>query len=257
MSSIPADLPLDDFVAATGATSRTWIALLILYYYETQRCQRGMTALELRNAFSEARIAAPKNISSTMLLLIGRGLVHRLDGRYVLLQDGLRRARELAQPALAPDAARLVADISPHLASYLDKVTDVSERDYLTEAISCLHISAYRAAVILGWAGAVFNLRRKIERLGFDRFNAEFVELYPKSKRDAAASLEDLQEYKDSELLRVCNKLGILSNTAHKHLKPQLDLRNTCGHPTDDKPNVYTVGSFFERIIQYVFSDEP
>jgi hypothetical protein len=257
MSSIPPDLTLDQFVAVTGATSRTRIALLILYYCESQRGQRSMTAGELRRAFSEARVAPPRNVSGTMQGPIDRHLVQRTGGRYALLQKGVRLARDLAEPALGPDAARLVADISPHLTSYLDKIGDVNERDYVTEAMSCLHIAAYRAAVVLAWAGAVFSLRRKIQRLGFDKFNAKFVQLYPKSRRDPVVSPEDLEEYKDFELLRVCNELGILTDTAHKHLKPQLDLRNTCGHPTQDKPNVYTVGSFFERIIQYVFSDEP
>jgi hypothetical protein len=257
MSSISPDLPLDQFVALTGATSRTQIALLILYYSERQRGQRSMTAGELRTAFCGARVAPPRNVSGTMQGLLDRHLVQRTGGRYALLQKGVRLARDLAQPALGPDAARLVADISPHLTSYLEEIADVNERDYLTEAISCLHIGAYRAAVVLGWAGAVFNLRRKIQRLGFGKFNTKFAQLYPKSRRDPIASPEDLEEYKDSELLRVCSKLGILSDTAHKHLKPQLDLRNTCGHPTQDKPDVYTVGSFFERIIRYVFSHEP
>lgn len=256
MSSISPGLPLDEFVAASRATSRTRIALLILYYCESHRGQPGMTAGELRTAFSEARVAPPENVSGTMQGLVDRRLVQRTSGRYALLQEGLRLARALAQPAVAPDASRLVADMSPHLSSYLDKISDVNERAYLTEAINCLHIGAYRAAVVLAWAGAVFNLRRRIQRLGFDEFNAKFAQLYPKSRRDPVVSPEDLEEYKDSELLRVCNKLGILSDTAHKHLKPQLDLRNTCGHPTQDKPDVYTVGSFFERIIQYVFSNE-
>jgi len=257
MSSIPTAMPLDEFIVASGARSHRPVALLILYYYESQKGQCGMTAAELRRAFSEARVHAPKNVSGTMAGLIEQRLVERADGRYVLVQEGLRRARQLAQPAVTPDVARLVADISPHLASYLGKISDANERDYVTEAMSCLQIGAYRAAVVLTWAGAVFNLRRKIQRLGFDKFNAKFAELYPKSSRDPVVSLEDLEEYKDSELLRVCNKLGILSDTAHKHLKPQLDLRNTCGHPTEDKPDVYTVGSFFERIIRYVFSHEP
>lgn len=149
-----------------------------------------------------------------------------------------------------------VKEISETLHKKVLYIVDADERQYIEEAIRCLHppVLAFRAAVLMGWTAAIYHLRKKVEYMGYSNFNTAFQKVYPQSKRKPVNHFYDLEDYKDIELLEVCEKLRLYDKAVKKRLLSWLDLRNGCGHPTDVIPEIHIVKAFFEEIIEYVLT---
>ncbi len=67
-------------------------------------------------------------------------------------------------------------------------------------------------------------------------------------------TIDDLEYYQEKDFLLVIEKMGIIDKAVRIQLETCLDLRNACGHPTQVRPQIHKVKSFFEDIIQYVLS---
>jgi len=258
------DETLRQFIRTCNPRGTAQTALFIGYHLEVIEARGGFTAREIRGGFIAARVTPPANPSDVLGRLQKRRLVVLLEAgpprRCALSQQGLEiasaRLNEIGWFAsVAPERTEIVREISEKLHQDVMSVADEAERDFIQEALACLHpaVNAYRAAVIMGWSAAVYNLRNKVMAKGLAAFNTEFQRRFPRSKK-VADDLNDLQEFKDRELLDVCQGIGILSPSVKKQLEPLLSLRNGCAHPTGVKPEIHRVKAFFEDIIRYVLS---
>jgi hypothetical protein len=147
----------------------------------------------------------------------------------------------------------LIREVSEKLHEDVLTIADSDERSFLEEAMACLHptVNAYRAALIMGWAAVVHNLRRKLVLRGLPIVDVEVKKHYARKKVEKEDDLDDL---KDSELLIICQGLDILQRNVRQRLDGYLGLRNGCAHPTGVKPQLHVVRAFFEEIIQYVLA---
>ena len=251
-------MELYDFLQFSGAQSQRERVLLALFYADRHLGTPRLAPAEIAKLLDEAREPTPGNIHQVLVRLLSDKLLNRADGKYSLTSRGIERAQTLAPSDRAPEDERekVLAEISASLANLMARISDEAERDYITEAVSCLHpqVEATRSAIVMGWNAVIANLRAKVEEVGFAGFNAQFASRYAglANKRKPVQQREDLEDYKDCELLEVCGRMNILGGFALKRLRHHLDLRNACGHPAAVKPGVNVAKSFFEEIVQYV-----
>lgn len=255
-----------DFIAACEPKNQGQLVLYAGYYLEVTRNLGSFTGPDIAGALLEARAPnAPKNVS------VVAGRLVRAE-QLIVLEPGPPRRYALSQPALEAvtkklneigwftstpeEPTRIIREISETLHARVLTITDADERGYIEEALACLHptVNAHRAAIVMGWAATMFNLRRKIERTGLPAFNAEFQRRFPKARKRPVSVIDDFEEYGDAEILGVAEGMNVISKAVHKALKQHLDIRNNCGHPTDYQPGIHRVKTFFEEVINYVLA---
>lgn len=247
------------YISALNPASQRESALYLAYFIEVEREEGSFTPGSVKKAFVEARIPVPKNVSAAIFHLHEAEDIIRLDGTtYALSQQGKAKVTEKLNAAgwftsLAAEPTRLIREVSEKLREDVLGIADADERDFIEEALACLHptVNAYRAAVIMGWSAVVHNLRNKALGKGLAALNTEVQRHYPKKKVQKRADIEDL---KDGELLVVCQGFGLLGKNTKTRLDNQLNLRNGCAHPTTVRPQIHTVKAFFEEAIQYVLA---
>jgi len=251
---------LEQFLIGLDLRTQAEIILAVMYYSDRVLSVREITPKAIRDAIEQSRQATPSNVSQVLSDLRQRKLINRTkNGSYSLTTAGINEITKKVEEAgikLDDEVTITVKDISESLHKKILNIADVDERRYVEEAICCLHppVLAFRAAVLMGWTAAIHHLRKKIECIGFSNFNAAFKNIYPQSKRKLVNHFHDLEDYKDIELLEVCEKLRLYDKAVKKRLLSWLDLRNGCGHPTNVIPEIHIVKAFFEEIIEYVLT---
>jgi hypothetical protein len=254
-----------DFLRAVKPDGEKDLVLASCYYAEVVEGTLPFRPTHVKKALQAAKMRAPSNVSRALLGL-------EKDGALLVRPRGRANDYELAQPTIDAFAQRLtdagwvsapsreridiIREVSQALSGALSRVSDERERDYVEEALSCLNpeVSAYRAAIVLGWSATMWNLRKKLDRKGLAAFNAAFAQKFPKSRRPPVQVVEDFEEYRDFEILQVAEALNVVSKATHKVLRQHLEIRNNSGHPTDYKPEIHRVKTFFEEIINQVLA---
>jgi hypothetical protein len=123
------------------------------------------------------------------------------------------------------------------------KISDQAEQLFLSEAITCYHNRAFRAAIVMVWnlaydhllnwiladAGRLASFKANIEkRIGQKRTGAIFIK-----------QREDFEDLKEAEVLDICSTAGhFASSNTKKLLDMQLTKRNMAAHPS-----LVTIGS--------------
>ncbi|GGJ14441.1 hypothetical protein GCM10010885_24640 [Alicyclobacillus cellulosilyticus] len=253
------NLSLEQFLKNLGVNTQAEITLAIMYYNSFQLANE-LSPKEIRDAFEQASQPSPSNISQVLSDLRKRKLINKTkSGNYSLTIAGknlVMRKAEKEGFKFGDEITVTVKEISESLQKKVFEIADYYEREYIEEAIRCLHstVLAFRAAVLMGWTATIYHLRKKVEHIGFSNFNDEFRKMYPQSKRKSVNHIDDLVDYRDIELLEVCEKMHIYDKYVKKRLKHWLDLRNGCAHPTNINPEIHIVKAFFEEIIEYVLT---
>jgi hypothetical protein len=126
-----------------------------------------------------------------------------------------------------------VVEVSKLLTELPGKVPDLSEKNFLAEAIRCYRVKAYRACVVMMWNLAYSHLLHWIladERRLAD-FNAAIVKRYPKKAALTVRKYDDFEEFRESELIEVCNSANLVSGNIIRILREKLGKRNNAAHP--------------------------
>lgn len=257
------DGSLCEFVRASQVTSSSDIALGIIYFVERKRGTEWFFTADLGNWFMEALVSPPVNLHDVVSKAsLSRFLISdktSVPMRYRLSQKGIDRVeKQLEQVGLLAkqgEETTLLRELSQSLNESLKQIPDLDERGYIQEALTCLdpRLKAYRASILMGWAGAVYHLRKQVGRVGFDKF-CQMFERLSLGKVKKVNTIDDLEYYQEKDFLLVIEKMGIIDKAVRIQLETCLDLRNACGHPTQVSPQIHKVKAFFEDIIQYALS---
>ncbi|MGD1210420.1 MAG: hypothetical protein ABR973_03550 [Candidatus Acidiferrales bacterium] len=117
---------------------------------------------------------------------------------------------------------------------------DPDESEYLKEAINCANSNFKKAAVVMGWCAAVDRIQKKIQFVGFAKFNSVSSQMKQQTsgrhkhftKEFKIATLADLQTVFDSDLIRVCEGMQLLdSNQVDRLINVDFQYRNHSAHP--------------------------
>jgi hypothetical protein len=116
-------------------------------------------------------------------------------------------------------------------------ISDKAEHLFLSEAITCYHSRAYRAAIIMVWNLTYDHLLNWIlaDAGHLAAFKANIAGRVGPKKAAAIiiAKREDFEDLKESEVLDICGTAGLFtSSNIKKVLDMQLTKRNMAAHPT-------------------------
>jgi hypothetical protein len=155
---------------------------------------------------------------------------------------------------------RLVVEISATdttlpivLTQTVQAVRTTAAKEFVEEAVQCYTFRLYRAAVVLSWVGAVALLQTHIFNSLLDVFNNAAAVRYPKRWK-AAATVADLAQISEHQLLQVLDDIGVIGAATKKELQNCLDLRNSCGHPTELQVGAARAFAHLEILFLNVFA---
>jgi hypothetical protein len=128
-----------------------------------------------------------------------------------------------------------VVVVSKILADLPDKIPNVDERTFLTEALKCYKVAAYRACIVMSWNLAYAHFLDWIlkDQARINNFNAAISKRYPKLTQLKITKYEEfLDELKESQVIEISNTASLVNSNVFKILKEKLDKRNMAAHPS-------------------------
>ena len=147
---------------------------------------------------------------------------------------------------------------------FFSSLSNKDENDYLQEAIACAKADHFRAAAVLGWSAAVDRIHRKLEKIGFQKFNQASAEMarlqngrYKKfNQSQNINSLSELREVFDTLVLWIIEYMQLIDSNQHTRLKSCFDIRCQSAHPGDAPITSYNLLSFFSDLDLIVLNNE-
>src|ERR1700687_908191 len=117
------------------------------------------------------------------------------------------------------------------------RISDQAEKNFLSEAITCYHSRAFRAAIVMTWNLAYDHLLHWILRdaARLAAFNANVASnVGPRRAPSINISRrEDFEDLKEFETIKICGTAGLFhSDNTKKILEIQLTKRNLAAHPS-------------------------
>lgn len=225
--------------STTEKIATTWLKQLAPWLAD----QNGVDAdklAEYTTAFQRLlKLSAPNNLRKSYLKTLNSALKGFRDDLILPVQSA---------PGSQPSAA-LLGEIFASL-------PDPKEDEYLKEAIECARQKFYRASTVLGWCAAIDRIHRKIDELGFDKFNVKSAQLASEKKGrfkrfsspQNVASMSELRMVFDTNILWVLEGLELIDSNEHTRLRSCFELRCQCAHPGDAPLTEYNLMSFFSDI---------
>ena len=137
------------------------------------------------------------------------------------------------------------------------------EGTYLDEAQRCLSVRALKGCIVLGWCATVARIHEKIVEIGFDQFNVATEQMVARTfgrfklftRRHRIASLSELQQVFDTDILWVLEFLQLIDSNEHQRLRSCFDLRNNCAHPGQAPVEPENVAAFYSDITRIVLKN--
>ena len=119
-------------------------------------------------------------------------------------------------------------------------LSDAVESEYLREAIECAARGYRRASVVMGWCAAIDRIQRKIQSVGFDKFNQTSTKMKNQTsgrfkqwnKEFKISTLSELQQVFDADVIWVCEGMELLDANQGDRLRNVCFMyRNQSAHP--------------------------
>jgi hypothetical protein len=128
-----------------------------------------------------------------------------------------------------------IIQVSKILSDLPGKIPNVDQRTFLTEALKCYKVEAYRACIIMTWNLADAHLLDWIlsDQARLASFNAAISKRYQKMTTLKITKYDEfLDELKESQVIEICNSTSLFNSNIFKILKDKLDRRNIAAHPS-------------------------
>ncbi|MFL6513944.1 MAG: hypothetical protein ACJ8M1_02865 [Chthoniobacterales bacterium] len=123
--------------------------------------------------------------------------------------------------------------VKTDLRNLLAKIKSPNQEGFLSEALACLEVKAYRASIIMVWLLAIDHLTDFILAKHLTAFNAVLAANTDKRvKVSIVANKDDFGDIPESKFIEFCRSAKIISNDVRKILDAKLGIRNTCAHPS-------------------------
>lgn len=149
------------------------------------------------------------------------------------------------------------------LKKFLNDLKYPEESDYLNEAFECAKNNHLRAAAVLGWCAAIDRIHKKIENIGFQKFNITSSMMASQQKGrfkkfsspQNVNSLNELREVFDNISLWIIEGMDLIESNQHTRLKSCFDLRCQCAHPCEAPVTEYNLLSYFSDLHEIIFNN--
>jgi len=219
---------VDQVAACDGAAPKEKIKLFA-WWLHTHRGKEFFGPADIRGCFSKLHMDEPPALATYITRLAEAKDLIAEKGKYKLA----RSVRAELDKKYGVHAS--IQAVSKLLTDLPDKVPDMAEKVFLSEAIDCYRVRAYRACIVMTWNLAFDHLLRWISKdtARLAAFNAAITRRYPKRTGVVMKSYDDFaDEFKESEIIEVCNTAQTVNGNIIKILREKLVKRNLAAHPS-------------------------
>lgn len=216
---------LPEFVGMNQVEKVKFLGWFILFHRGKDR----FSTTDIRLCFEALHLEVP-NITDILTKLEKRNpKVILKDGRGWRLE---RTVRQEMDKKYGNRPASIAVD--KMLAELPGKIPDDTKRKYLSEALDCYRIKAYRAAIVMTWNLAYDHLLNWIlaDPTRLTDFNTQIAIQFPRKAGLAMSRQDDFEELKESEVVRIAASSNLFSGSVKKILEEKLTRRNLSAHPT-------------------------
>ena len=206
--------------------------LHIGWYIHIQRDKERFAQSDVRAYYKQLPMDEPNFSEQFTRLLAKRPKVLLQDGKGYYLEHSARTTLHekygLHETTIA---------LSKLLKELPGKISDAAEKYFLSEAITCYHSRAFRAAIVMAWNLAYDHLLNWILKdpgrtAAFQASVAGRVGV-KKAAGITITKREDFEDLKESETLDIAGNAGLFaSGNTKKILDIQLTKRNLAAHPS-------------------------
>lgn len=200
---------------------------LFAWHLHTHKGAETFGNAEIRNCFREIA-AEPPDVTVYLPRMVQKGDLLKSRQGYKL--GGTVRRSMDAKYGAHPT----VVAVSKLLADLPAKVPDLAERTFLSEALNCYRVGAYRAAIVMAWNLAFDHLLEWIfqnpSRLA--AFNTAIPIRFPKSKLPPITVREHFEDAKEAEIIDIALTANLISKNLTEILRENLKRRNRAAHPS-------------------------
>jgi hypothetical protein len=202
------------------------------WYIHVHRDSQRFDQAAVRACYEELNLEVPNLSLLFTRLLAKRPKVLLQNGVGYYLEHGTRESLHIKYGQHETTIA-----ITKMLKELPGKISDGAEKLFLSEAITCYHNRAFRAAIIMAWNLAYDHLLHWVLKDAgrLAAFNANIAGRIG-ARRAAGivvARREDFEDLKESETVDICSTAGLfISENTKKILDMQLTKRNMAAHPS-------------------------
>lgn len=203
--------------------------LIALAWFAEARQQRAsFDGAYLRDCFKAAGVEPPD-----MSVYLPR-LASKKPPQLVREKGGYRLAGAVRRSLDARHGGEPTATaVAKTLTDLPAQMPDLAEREFLTEALNCYRVRAYRAAIIMAWNLTYDHLAHWVfadaERLA--AINLGIKSKYPK-KDLVLVNYDDADGLKESEFIEAARTGKLLDKNMAQILREKLGRRNMAAHPS-------------------------
>ena len=249
-------MDLREFVESVpkfGALSHQEKILHLGWYLHVHRQQERFTQADIRSCFDARSMTVPNLSQEFKRLVERRPRVLLQDSGGFRLENGTRQRLEEKYGTHETTIAlgQLLRDLP-------GKISDEAERHFLSEAITCYHHRAFRAAIIMAWNLSYDHLLRWIIKnpARVAAFNAQIINRIGQKRGNVLVMTkrEDFEDLKEGEVLDIMGLAGLFTSmNTKKMIEIQLTKRNLAAHPslvTIDGPAADdTISSLVQNVV--------
>ncbi len=202
------------------------------WFLHSKKSRERFASKDIKNCYAELGLSEPSSIPPFLTAMEKRKpkeLLHNSQG--FVLEKRIRDdfEKRYGQRPVAIQVDTLLAELP-------NKVSNLTERNFLAETIICYRCKAFRAAIVMAWNLAYDHLCYFVINKHLSAFNKQypisFSAKHAKANMKAIGTRDDFAELKESEVIQLCKSAGIISNDIYKLLNEKLGRRNTYAHPS-------------------------
>jgi hypothetical protein len=223
-----------------------------VYYITVEKGNISTQATAIRDCFLNLDLNPYSNISQYLINNI-RGK-EKNPPKFLRIKNGFQLHRNLKTNIEASIEKRPIkAKISNDLRQLLSHIKNPNENDFLTEAINCFEISAYRASIVMVWNLTIDHIYEYILKHDLPNFNAALAKNTDKRvKISSVSTKDDFSEIPENKFIEFCKSANIISNDVRKILDAKLGIRNSSAHPSNIRVGENKATEFIEDLINNV-----
>jgi hypothetical protein len=139
--------------------------------------------------------------------------------------------------------------VEKNLRDLIVKITNQSEKDFLSEAIKTFEIEAYRASILMVWLLTIDHLYEYVLQYKLSDFISALRRM---NNNKSIVTKDDFGEIKESIFIEACRGANIISNDIRKILDTKLGIRNSFAHPSTITLPKSKALEFIEDLIENV-----
>jgi hypothetical protein len=207
---------------------------------------------DIARCYAEVHLNGPSNVGQQLAQLVSKKPPQVLKNKSGYRLE--KRVREgfdgqYGQRAITVEVTKLLADLP-------EKLPDLAERTFLSEALKCFSVSAFRASIVMTWNLAYHHLCSYIVAHKLAEFNARWLVVFPPHHKNGNKTITKVDDFgdqlKESEVIKIAKSAGIISADVGKILEEKLNRRNSAAHPSGVAIGQLQAEEFIDDLVKNV-----